>query len=85
MVFERRAVTVGSISTLTIVFRNSNFIFIKLGYMCHGFSLVNDDGIYAKTIDLGDVHVIYVKTNITHHILNKNLKVKMKKCPLLHV
>ena len=53
MVFETGAITVGGISIVTIIVQKLKFY-------------VKKNGIVVKTIELGDVHVMYVK-NKHHH------------------
>ena len=67
---ETGAIIVGSISILTLIITKFKCYAKKNGscnYGC-GFldkSLIDDDDIDVKTIDLGSVHVMYVKNK--HH------------------
>ena len=70
MVFESGAITVGSISILTIIVQKLKFYVKKNGSLnwglgCSDKPLVDDDEIEVKTVDLGEVHVMYVKNK--HH------------------
>ena len=70
MVFESGAITVGSISILTIIVQKLKFYVKRNGSLnwglgCSDKPLVDDDEIEIKTVDLGEVHVMYVKTK--HH------------------
>ena len=71
MVFETGAITVGGISIVTIIVQKLKFYVKKNGKLnwgcgCSDKPLVDDDEIVVKTIELGDVHVMYVK-NKHHH------------------
>ena len=65
--FETGALTVGGISILTIIVQKLKFYVKKNGHLnwgcaCMDNPLINDsDEIDVKTVDLGDVHVLYVK------------------------
>ena len=66
MVFEAGALTVGGISIITIIVSKLKFYVKKNGSLnwgigCQDKPLVDDDEIEVKTVDLGDVHVMYVK------------------------
>ena len=70
MVFESGAITVGSISILTIIVQKLKFHVKKNGSLnwglgCSDKPLIDDDEIEVKTVDLGEVHVMYVKNK--HH------------------
>ena len=70
MVFESGAITVGSISILTIIVQKLKFYVKKNGSLnwglgCSDRPLMDDDEIEVKTVDLGEVHVMYVKNK--HH------------------
>ena len=70
MVFESGAITVGSISILTIIVQKLKFYVKKNGSLnwglgCSDKPLVDDDEIEVKQIDLGEVHVMYAKNK--HH------------------
>ena len=70
MVFEAGALTVGGVSILTIIVSKLKFYVKKNGSLnwgvgCMDAPLLNDDETEVKTIDLGDVHVLYVKNK--HH------------------
>ena len=71
MVFEAGALTVGGISILTIIVTKLKFYVKKNGTLnwgvgCQDKPLINDDEIEVKTVELGDVHVMYVKHK--HHV-----------------
>ena len=70
MVFESGAITVGSINILTIIVQKLKFHIKKHGSLnwglgCSDKPLIDDDEIEVKTVDLGEVHVMYVKNR--HH------------------
>ena len=71
MVFEAGALTVGGISIATIIVSKLKFYIKKNGSInwgvgCQDKPLIDDDDeIEVKTIELGDVHVMYVKSK--HH------------------
>ena len=70
MVFEAGALTVGGISIATIIVSKLKFYIKKNGSInwgvgCQDKPLIDDDEIEIKTIELGDVHVMYVKNK--HH------------------
>ena len=70
MVFESGAITVGSISILTIIDQKLKFNVKRNGSLnwglgCSDKPLIDDDEIEVKTVDLGEVHVMYVKNK--HH------------------
>ena len=76
MVFESGAITVGSISILTIIVQKLKFYVkqngsLSWGLGCSDKPLVDDDDdeIEVKTVDLGEVHVMYVKNK--HHEHNE--------------
>lgn len=66
------ALTVGGISILTIIISKLKFYVKKNGSLNWGIGcmdqqiMTNDDDTEIKTVDLGDVHVMYVKKK--HHI-----------------
>jgi hypothetical protein len=71
MVFELGALTVGGISILTIIVSKLKFYVKKNGSLnwgvgCQDKPLVDDDDIEIKQLEMGGVHVLYVKTK--HHI-----------------
>ena len=71
MVFEYGALTVGGISILTIIVSKLKFYVKKNGSLnwgvgCQDKPLVDDDEIEVKTVELGDVHVMYVKNKHYH-------------------
>ena len=70
MTFDAGALIVGGISIATILVSKFKFYVKKNGSLTWGcgFSdkpLVDDDEIEVKTVELGEVHVMYVKTK--HH------------------
>ena len=70
-VFEAGALTVGGISIATIIVSKLKFYVKKNGSInwgigCQDKPLVDDDEIEVKTVELGDVHVMYVKNK--HHV-----------------
>ena len=70
MVFEAGALTVGGISILTIIVSKLKFYVKQNGSLtwgvgCQDKPLVDDDEIEVKTVELGDVHCLYVKKK--HH------------------
>ena len=72
MVFEYGALTVGGISILTIIVSKLKFYVKKNGSLnwgvgCQDKPLVDDDEIEVKTVELGDVHVMYVKNKHYQH------------------
>ena len=72
MVFESGAITVGSISILTIIVQKLKFYVKRNGSLSWGLGcsdkpLVDDDEIEVKTVDLGEVHVMYVKNKHPEH------------------
>ena len=74
MVFEAGALTVGGISIATIIVSKLKFYVKKNGSInwgigCQDKPLVDDDEIEVKTVELGDVHVMYVKNK--HHVANE--------------
>ena len=71
MVFEYGALTVGGISIATIIVSKLKFYIKKNGSLnwgigCQDKPLVDDDEIEIQTVELGDVHVMYVKNK--HHV-----------------
>ena len=71
MTFEIGAITVGSLSILTIIVSKLKFYVKKNGSLswgcgCQDKPLVDDDEIEIKQLEMGDVHVMYVKNK--HHI-----------------
>ena len=77
MVFEAGALTVGGISIATIIVSKLKFYVKKNGSInwgigCQDKPLVDDDEIEVKTIELGDVHVMYVKNK--HHVFLDKVK-----------
>ena len=73
MVFEAGALTVGGISILTIIVSKLKFYVKKNGGLnwgvgCQDKPLVDDDEIEVKTVELGDVHVMYVKNKHYQHV-----------------
>ena len=76
MVFEAGAITVGSISILTIIVSKLKFYFKKNGSLnwgvgCMDAPIMNDDDeLEVKTVELGGVHVMYVKNK--HHVENES-------------
>ena len=72
MAFDSGALTVGGISILTIIVSKLKFYVKKNGSLnwgigCQDKPLVDDDEVEVKTVDLGDVHVMYVKNKHSHH------------------
>lgn len=72
MAFDSGALTVGGISILTIIVSKLKFYVKKNGSLnwgigCQDKPLVDDDEVEVKTVDLGDVHVMYVKNKHGHH------------------
>ena len=71
MVFEAGALTVGGISIITIIVSKLKFYVKKNGSLNWGIGcmdaqlMTNDDELEVKTVELGDVHVLYVKNK--HH------------------
>jgi len=73
MVFEAGALTVGGISIATIIVSKFKFYVKKNGSFnwgcgCSDKPLIDDDEIIDKTVELGDVHVMYVKKK--HNVLH---------------
>jgi hypothetical protein len=71
MVFEAGALTVGGISIATIIVSKFKFYVKKNGSFnwgcgCSDKPLIDDDEIEVKVVELGDVHVMYVKNK--HHV-----------------
>ena len=71
MVFEAGALTVGGISIATIIVSKLKFYVKKNGSFnwgcgCSDKPLIDDDEIEVKVVELGDVHVMYVKNK--HHV-----------------
>ena len=72
MVFEAGALTVGGISIATIIVSKLKFYVKKNGSLnwgcgCQDKPLVDDDEIEVKTVQLGDVRVMYVKNKHYQH------------------
>ena len=73
MTFDAGALIVGGISIATILVSKLKFYVKKNGSLnwgvgCQDKPLVDDNEIEVKTLELGDVHVMYVKTkHITTH------------------
>jgi hypothetical protein len=74
MVFEAGALTVGGISIATIIVSKFKFYVKKNGSFnwacgCSDKPLIDDDKIIVKTVELRDVHVMYVKNKhqVPHH------------------
>ena len=70
MGFDAGALTVGGIGIATILATKLKFYIKKNGSLnwgigCQDKPLVDDDEIEVKTVELGDVHVMYVKNK--HH------------------
>jgi hypothetical protein len=71
MVFEAGALTVGGISIATIIVSKFKFYVKKNGSFnwgcgCSDKPLIDDDEIEVKVVELGNVHVMYVKNK--HHV-----------------
>ena len=71
MVFEAGTLTVGGISIATIIVSKFKFYVKKNGSFnwgcgCSDKPLIDDDEIEVKVVELGDVHVMYVKNK--HHV-----------------
>ena len=71
MVFEAGALTVGGISIATIIVSKFKFCVKKNGSFnwgcgCSDKPLIDDDEIEVKVVELGNVHVMYVKNK--HHV-----------------
>ena len=69
------ALTVGGISIATIIVSKLKFHVKKNGRIswgcgCQDKPLVDDDEIEIKQLEMGDVHVMYVKNK--HHIENES-------------
>ena len=72
MTFDAGALIVGGISISTILVSKLKFYVKKNGSLnwgvgCQDKPLVDDDEIEVKTLELGDVHVMYVKTKHIAH------------------
>ena len=72
MIFEAGTLTVGGISICTIIVSKFKFHVKKNGSFnwgcgCSDKPLVDDDEIEVKVVELGGVHVMYVK-NKHHHV-----------------
>ena len=70
MGFEIGALSMGGISIATIIVQKLKFYVkqngsLNWGVGCMDSPLQNDDETEVKTVDLGDVHVMYVKNK--HH------------------
>ena len=82
MVFESGAITVGAISVLTIIITKIKCFVRKNGHLNYGCGFLdgelinNDDDTEIKTVDLGTVHVLYVKKNMTWQ-MKVNMKLMM--------
>ena len=75
MVFEAGALTVGGISIATIIVSKLKFYVKKNGSLnwgcgCQDKPLLDDDEIEVKVVELGNVHVMYVKNkhHKSHHV-----------------